>query len=787
MKYTETAAGGAISLSAAELCCYKQQVVLSKKEITAFAFLPDVKQNVHKEALIEHNNIRYLLRCEPEGYFDGDETQGRTVVEFFVMGPQKVQAATRKPSLHAFVCAAIIAAKDGCPVTIRRVLLDRDMHSVVSFADDEFPAEELLARLHILLSSKKNRAEYEIKRPDDTIPAIKKLKFPHSSLRPGQKELIERVYTAAKQGERLFASAPTGIGKTVSVMYGAVRAMGGGGFRRIFYLTAKNSTRREAFASAAMLNGAGANLRTVVLAAKDSICPMKALYGPEHVCLGEDCPLMKGYGPKSAGAILELLEKHRGYPVSTVKKAAEKAGVCPYEFSLDLSEYCDIIICDYNSVFDPAVKLQRYFTYGDPHDSMLLIDEAHNLPARARDTFSATIRESDLTDILKYSHPESRIHAMFEDFASRLSSLASLCEENSEKDENGLVSGWYFSSDSPTVINEAVDFILPELIVFRASHKSDPEAYGASSAILHLLSKWQNAALAYDSHYRTYISLDRGVISAKLFCLDPSERLGETLSAVRASVFFSATLSPEDYFADILGSKKDSSSLSLPSPFPRENLFLAAVTSIGTRYDEREKSAKKICAAIAASVSAKKGNYMVFFPSYAYLREVTKLFTEKYPNVKVRIQTQGMTHKEREAFLDFFEDDKGVLRIGFCVLGGSFSEGVDLPGGRLIGTVIVGVGLPGLSAEGNIIRDYYETRSECGFDYAYTYPGMNSVLQAAGRVIRRESDTGAVVLIDNRYATEKYRALMPPHWDKLQFITDLHDLQTKLAEFWGKK
>ena len=226
--------------------------------------------------------------------------------------------------------------------------------------------------------------------------------------------------------------------------------------------------------------------------------------------------------------------------------------------------------------------------------------------------------------------------------------------------------------------------------------------------------------------------------------------------------------------------------MSLPSPFPRENLGLIALTSVSTRFEDRDKSYKKIAGAIAATVAARRGNYIVYFPSYKYMQSVADIFTARYPNVPVAIQRSGMTRQEREEFLSFFEDDVGRLRVGFCVLGGSFSEGVDLPGSRLIGTLIVGVGLPGLSAERNIIRDYFENRAECGYDYSYTYPGMNSVLQAAGRVIRRPEDRGVVILIDDRYAGEKYRALYPPHWQGMRFAADIPALQAELAEFWAK-
>ncbi len=676
----------------------------------------------------------------------------------------------------------------GCLVC-RQLGLDRIRLSITDGekqSDSIADVSRLEGTLAATLSLVRRRAENERDRVLCVMPAAKKLCFPHSSMRDGQRELISSVYSSCKNKKRLFAAAPTGIGKTVSVLYGAVRAWSEGGFRRIFYLTAKASTRREAYAAAGRICAAGAPLRTCVLTAKEQMCPIRAVRSTEgFVCDAESCPYMRGYMQKRADAIAELLRDYHGYPAREISRCASAHGICPYELSLDLSEYCDIIICDYNYAFDPQVKLQRYFADGDG-DCVFLIDEAHNLPERARDIYSACITEDDVAAMRAYTAPFPKTDAALDELSSVLCSTSGLCADSRFCDDEGREFGYYFNREPIEGIERAVARAADAVERFYHAHKDDIPASSAAAAFLRLCRKWQDASDNYDDRYRTYIEMNCGKMSAKLYCLDPAGRLDDALGAARASVFFSATLSPSDYYSDILGGGKDHRALSLPSPFPRENLFLAALTCVSTRYEDREKSYKRISAVIAATCSARAGNYIVYFPSYKYMQGVLDVFKRKYPNVTIAVQSRGMSRNERDEFISFFREDEGKLRIGFCVLGGSFSEGMDLPGSRLIGTVVVGVGLPGLSAERNIIRDYYENKSENGYDYAYTYPGMNGILQAAGRVIRRDTDRGAVVLVDDRYATEKYRALMPLHWDGIKFISDIASLQSQLKDFWKK-
>ena len=728
-------------------------------------------------------NITYRISGRADGVTEGDVP---IVTEFKTVTHSAFErASSRLGRAQVMIYAACLALSRGFPKVKTRLVIATPDGENVKNSDRVYTSEELELALHAFIAKVASRAQNEVDAARQVHPALSKLKFPHPSLREGQRELISSVASAVGSGKRLFAQAPTGIGKTVSVLYGAARAMGRTDIRRVFYLTAKASTRREAYAAAGRLASVGAGLRTMVLTAKEQICPRKT--GGDFICDPEHCPLAKGYYDRRDAAIESLILSYKGYPSGAISQAAAKHNICPYELSLDLSEYCDVIICDYNYAFDPAVKLRRYF--GDSAycggKNIFLIDEAHNLPERARDIFSATLTREDVRRITEAIRNDTMLTSALASLDEALCRAGELCEENMSEYE-GVRCGYYFNRDPLPDLDDAVGRALERADLFYFTHRTDIPLACAAARFRSVCKKWQNAAENFDERYRTYIEKIGEEVSLKLYCLDPSARLDDALGEAYASVFFSATLTPADYFSDILGGGKDSRSISLPSPFPRENLGLIALTNVSTRFEDRDRSYKRIAGAIAATVAAKRGNYIVYFPSYKYMQSVTDIFTARYPNVPVAIQRSGMTRQEREEFLSFFENDVGRLRVGFCVLGGSFSEGVDLPGSRLIGTLIVGVGLPGLSAERNIIRDYFENRAECGYDYSYTYPGMNSVLQAAGRVIRRPDDRGVVVLIDDRYAEEKYRALYPPHWSEMKFASDIPELQGILGDFWAK-
>ncbi len=716
-----------------------------------------------------------FVRCAPREEKDGFS------ITYLASSRSSARALPHDVALRASVCALALCCRDdaesvrfyasaqGRDGEVRehkvRVIYARDAMTVVASATGAL----------------RRRAAEEKRRAVAASRADRGLPFPYSSLREGQRELIGAVNSVCRRGGRLFAEAPTGIGKTASVLYGAIRAMHRGGYGKIFYLTAKASTGREAFAAAAKIYSAGADLRTVTLTAKEHVCPHRVI-GKPYACTPATCELMRGYSRRAPTAVSELLDTWHGYSVSAVASCAAKHGVCPYELSLDLSEYCDIVICDYNYAFDPCVKLKRYFSGEKKATCVFLIDEAHNLPERAREIYSARICRADVAAALRAVPFGSTADAL-RALDGALADLGELCREETRLGDDGIERGFYYSASPLSEFNGYVEAAGAAIEKFCYAHKGDDAAVVAG-AFLRLCEKWNDAAEHYDEKYRTYVETRGEETEIKLFCLDPSRRLDTAMRAAHASILFSATLSPADYFASVLGGGSKFEKIVLPSPFPPERRFVATVGCISTRFEDRDKSARRVSTVIAAVASAKKGNYIVYFPSYGYLNKVLPIFAAKYPSVPTAVQKPHMTRAEKEEFLAFFKNDNGKLRIGFCVLGGSFSEGVDLPGSRLIGTVIVGVGLPGLSAEKNMIREYFDADGECGYDYAYTYPGLNNVMQAAGRVIRKIDDRGVIVLVDDRYTDEKYARVLPEHFKGALDVREIGALPALLADFW---
>ena len=432
------------------------------------------------------------------------------------------------------------------------------------------------------------------------------------------------------------------------------------------------------------------------------------------------------------------------------------------------------------------VHFQRYFDrVGDFGEYVFLIDEAHNLVDRARAMYSAALSRNMLSSIVADELCPSELRDGLSILLSAMGSLRELCRETLRREEDGNEVGYYISRNRVTDFDETVVEAEGQLSRWLKSNREHP-MYDSVRVWSQELRKYVLLLGLYDEKFMTYVEISNGDITVSLSCLDPSTVLEGCLDKGRASIFFSATLTPTAYFSDLLGGGKRPKLLELPSPYDPHNLCVAAVDTVSTRFEDRDKSYKRVASCIAAAVSGRAGNYIVYFPSYSYLEKVYEVFHKKYPKVNTIVQKKGMFAAEREEFISFFKNDEGKMRVGFCVLGGVFSEGVDLPGSRLIGSVIVGVGLPGFSSERNIMRDYFENRYENGFEYAYTYPGMNSVLQAAGRVIRREEDRGIVVLIDDRYATPTYQKLFPVHWKHLKYAGNPVSLAEIVRKFWEK-
>ncbi len=651
-------------------------------------------------------------------------------------------------------------------------------------------AEELEAFYLDLLARIEYRARILMEHEMTLRPSAADAHFPYSSVREGQELLIKECYRDIRVGKRLFAEAPTGIGKTVSTLYPAVRALGEGHCDRIFYLTAKAATRREAFAAAAKIFEGGARLRTVVLTARDQLCTNAAAKedpaGISRHCNPLDCPRAKGFYDRCPNAVCELLSHQNGYSRRTVEEIAARHSICPYEFQLELSEFCDIIICDYNYVFDPQAYLRRYFAPEENSGgkNVLLVDEAHNLGDRARAMYSAELSASSVASLWRSLPDGEPLKETVEKLSVTLCNLRRLCRDSLQKDENGVEHGYYLNHGPLTGLSELVTATQKRAEQWLRTHQGDSNEI-AVDTFSAALKRFEVISEYFDRSFLTFVELCGDERTVRLICLDPSRVLDARMNAAHAAVLFSATLNPPEYFADILGGGRGAVRLSLPSPFDPQNLCLTAVTGISTRYEDREKSYPRLVTVIAAAVSARPGNYIVYFPSYDYMEKVAERFAAKYPSVPLVLQSRGMNAAQKEHFLEQFADDDR-LRIGFCVLGGSFSEGVDLPGKRLIGTVIVGTGLPGISNERNILSEHYEATRERGYDYAYLYPGMNRVEQAAGRVIRREDDRGIVVLVDDRYAEPRMRSILPEHWRDIEYARNAGELAEIVRGFWKR-
>ena len=656
----------------------------------------------------------------------------------------------------------------------------------VEYHEKYTTVEELRSFYQMLLSAVLWRAEQMRERMRVRMVAAASAPFPYASLRDSQTEMIKECYRDIRHGDRLFCQAPTGIGKTISTLYPAVKCMGEGVADKIFYLTGKNSIRREAFSAIERLNRAGASVRGIVLSAREHMCAnadAKKRGGRlSSNCCPELCPYAEAYYDKLGGTLEYALQKNQSFNSDVIREIAREKGVCPYELSLDLSELCDVVVCDYNYVFSPTVYLKRYFEGNERDNYIFLVDEAHNLPDRAREMFSSRLSSDDFERLIALLEEDSKLTHAALSALTAFDGLKQLCRDNMRYDGDGGAVGYSVSRQLPENFLRSMAEFSEKCDGWMKYHVGHP-AFSLAEELSYQIFEFNKICERFDRHYLTFINTAPEKTSILLYCLDPSYDLSAALERAKASVLFSATLTPTDYFADILGGGKKTVSVSFESPFPKENLCVAAVDTVSTRYEDRERSVKKIASCIAATVSARAGNYMVFFPSYGFMEAVQKAFCAKYPKVKVLTQKKNMTYADREQFLGELQAD-GKLRVGFCVLGGSFSEGIDLPGDRLIGVVVVGVGLPGISDENNIIRDYYEEKCGAGYDYAYTYPGMNAVLQAVGRVVRTETDRGIAVLIDDRYAEPKYRSLFPKEWKGMKFAGNPQSLAEIARRFW---
>ncbi|MFT5693369.1 MAG: DNA excision repair protein ERCC-2 [Oceanicoccus sp.] len=607
---------------------------------------------------------------------------------------------------------------------------------------------------------------------------INDLVFPYGDFREGQRTFSVNAYRAMVAGQSLFLQAPTGIGKTVGSLFPAIKAMGLGYHEKMFFLTAKTVGRSVAEASLSDLSAAGMKLKSVTLTAKDKIC-----FNPGSPCDPEHCEFAVGYFDKLDSVLENALVERDAFSRKEIEIIAREQQMCPFELSLDLSSWADCIICDYNYVFDPTVYLRRFFD--DPvEDFCFLIDEAHNLVDRGRDMFSAEIEKQRFLTLKrkigKGKEPGSiAVVRALESVNRAFLKLQKVHLQSLEKNQH------------------AVDIELPStlLVSLRSFCEitqtwlaENPRSNGNYVGLLDLYFdalRVGRTAEFFDNRFVCLIKRSgKNNFSVKLYCVDPSQLLEKALERGRSSVFFSATLSPIEYYKSLLGDNSDSRFIDLPSPFPTENLGLFVIRDIATNYHQRSGSYHRIVDVINSMITSHSGNYLVYFPSYLYMEKVQQYFIEAHPFIETIGQTKGMNEEERHDFIGRFGLSNKEVLVGFAVMGGIFGEGIDLKGRRLEGVVIVGVGLPQMGIERDIVKDHFGgDGGQKGFEYAYQYPGMNRVLQTAGRVIRGENDRGIICLVDDRFAQQRYKRLFPPHWSTLQVIQQAM-LDSKLSEFW---
>ena len=640
--------------------------------------------------------------------------------------------------------------------------------------------------------------------------SIQNLEFPYP-YREGQRKLVGDVYRTIRRGKNLFLQAPTGVGKTISTIFPAVKAVGEELADRIFYLTAKTITATVAKETFGLLREQGYQAKIIQLTAKEKLClcgntaieqeaadqdnPYPDFPQIKLECNPQNCPYAKGHFDRVNDAVFELLQASDLFTREEILAQARKHRVCPFELSLDVATWCDNILCDYNYVFDPNVYLKRFFQDSSKEKYLFLVDEAHNLVDRSREMYSATLYKEDILAVKKIMKPHNQAIARTLDKCNKaMLDFKRECENYSVCESVGVLT-----------------FYLMRLVSQMEEFFEKPREFPDKKTVLDFYFELRNFVNIYDLVDENYVIYDEmqedGRFMIKLFCVDPSKNLQKCIDKSVSTIFFSATLLPINYYKRLLSTKEDNYAIYAQSTFDETQRLLAFGRDVSTKYTRRGPAEyEKIARYIRAAIRSKKGNYMVFFPSYKMMQDVYDVFVRveresdtrngvavsDEPNIAeesleesltIIMQHSNMNEAEREEFLQAFEQEDGGTLVAFCVMGGIFGEGIDLKNDRLIGAVIVGTGLPQISYEREILKQYYDKQGLSGFDYAFRYPGINKVLQAAGRVIRTQEDRGIIVLLDERFLQSDYNALYPREW-KNRIVGNVETVDAEICKFW---
>ena len=690
----------------------------------------------------------------------------------------KIREAVPVHLSQAKCYAAIYGIQNGLRrIRVRMTYCNMDTEELKYF-HFEYDVRELQNWFLDLIQEYKKWADLQFQWEKLRTASIKDMEFPFP-YREGQKDLVTYVYRTIYHKRKLFVEAPTGVGKTISTLFPAVKAMGEGMGDKIFYLTAKTITRTVAENTITLMREKGLKLKSVVLTARDKICFME-----ESQCNPDFCPYAKGHFDRVNEALYDMLTHTDNYSREEIESYARKHQVCPFEFCLDMSLFADVVIGDYNYLFDPHVYLKRFFAEGVQENYIFLVDEAHNLVERGREMYSATLIKEDFLAMKRLCKEHStRICHQLERCNKELLALKRNCVGYRYEDESSIAAFVRALNSLSTAIDDYLD-----------DHEESPvkaELTEFYFGVSHFLMIHEDL----DEHYEIYTKLDEeGNFRIRLFCVNPGRKLAECMQRGRSSILFSATLLPIQYYKKLLGAEEKDYEVYARSIFEPEKRGLFIASDVTSRYKRRsEEEYYKIASYIHRIISGKRGNYMAFFPSYAFMEQVIALYEQHFSmedGAECLKQEEYMNEESREGFLTRFEEEKEAGQahtlIGFCVLGGIFSEGIDLKNDSLIGAVIVGTGLPLVCSEREILKNYFEKQGDDGFDYAYRYPGMNKVLQAAGRVIRTAEDIGIVALLDDRFLTGTYVRMFPREWNAYERVS-LQQVEKKISDFWRKK
>ncbi len=719
---------------------------------------------------IELQKEKYQLLIE--GRADGIiiEETGVTIDEIkgVYMDVQALEAPIEVHLAQAKCYAYIFAKQQELEeIRVQMTYCNLDTEEIRRF-QQSYSFEEIREWFEMVVGLYEKWANFQYEARIERNTSIEKLEFPYP-YREGQKELAAGVYRTINREKNLFIQAPTGTGKTITTVFPAVKAVGEELADKIFYLTAKTITRTVAKETFDLLRKQGYLGRVITITAKEKLCMCE-----EMDCNPVHCPYAEGHYDRVNDAVFDLIQKERDITREVLIQQAEKFRVCPFELCLDTTLWVDDIICDYNYVFDPNVYLKRFFAEGVKGEYLFLIDEAHNLVERGREMYSAVLYKEDILKVKRIMKEHSRkcVKAL-EKCNSHLLELKRQCDNYEILDNLGAF----------VFLLMQLGAALEEFFLKDISFPEKKEVQEFYLELRHFLNMYERV----DENYVVYTEHEAdGRFKVKLYCVDTAVNLQECLDKGRSTIFFSATLLPIQYYKKLLSTKEDNYAVYAKTVFSKEQRLLVIGTDVSSKYTRRnEREFTKIARYIYETAQGRKGNYMAFFPSYKMMGQVLeKFYALNLGEMDCVVQESGMREQEREEFLEAFRMERENTLVGFCVMGGIFSEGIDLKNEALIGAVIVGTGLPQISNEREILKNYYDKRYGEGFDYAFRYPGMNKVLQSAGRVIRTVEDKGVIVLLDERFLQREYLGMFPREWADYEKVT-VENVQERVKKFWS--